>query len=424
MRFELTLTYQFLPASFRGVPFKVVEAETAVGRRTVVHEFVARNTPYPEDMGRATTDFVIEGFIIGDDYLEGKKRLIEALTQEGPGTLIHPSFGTLQVSLVNKARMRENFITSRGRVTFTLAFVEAGDAAQPSTRIDTQQKVVRAADGCYGPMFGDFSNVFSIDGMPSWSVDSIIGEVGQITDVIANIRNSLQFNLAPLSALIRAGNELKANIIDLVAMPNAFATELSVQIRGMVDLFDFNAAQIQIFGNPRGSSRPLTNLLPLSDYGQPSSAFARPTIAPSTPVRAQQALNQEAVFALIARTAVVEAARSSIYIPFESVQEANEVRDQLYDALDTLMLDASDSVYQSLQDLQVAVVRDITTRGANLARLSTLVNPGSVPARVLSYRLYGTGEYADEIVSRNQQPGNLLHPLFMPGATPLEVRLV
>ena len=41
-------------ASFRGVPFEVMADSVPVGRRVQVHEFVQRDTPYAEDLGRAT----------------------------------------------------------------------------------------------------------------------------------------------------------------------------------------------------------------------------------------------------------------------------------------------------------------------------------------------------------------------------------
>lgn len=409
--------------------FEVSSADTSVGRRVVVHEFPLKDLPLPEDMGRKASEFTVEGFLIGDNYLFNMKRLIAALTEAGPGTLIHPSLGTLQVSLVQPARLREQFIERRGMVSFSLTFVEAGEQAQPSTEVDTQQAVEDAADAAYGPIEEDFASGFSVDGAPAWSLDSIVGEINKINDVVSSVRAALRFDLSVLSQLVRAGSMLKANVLGLLATPNALATELSVQFRALVGLFDFSASgtgtgtSATAFGSAGKPSNPMRNLLPLATYGQ-ASTYVRPTIPTNTPVRRQQAANQAAVFALVARSAVVEAVRSSIYLPFASAEESVAVRDMLYDALDTLMLDAPDAVYAALHDLRSAMVRDITARGADLARLSTMTLPASVPAQVLSYNLYGSGAYAAELVERNQAAATVLHPLFMPGGMPLEVRRV
>ena len=418
------------PASFRGVRFEVTSADTAVGRRVVVHEFPLKDLPSPEDMGRKASEFTVEGFLIGDNYLFNMKRLIDALTEAGPGTLIHPSLGTLQVSLVQPARLREQFIERRGMASFSLAFVEAGEQAQPSTVDDPQQAVEDAADDAYGPMEEDFASEFSVDGAPGWSLDSIVGEINKINDVVSSVRAALRFDLSALSQLVRAGSMLKANAMGLLATPNALFTELSGRFRSLVGLFDFSASGTGTgkaaisFGNAGKPSNPMRNLLPLATYGQSGTAFARPTIPTNTPVRRQQAANQAAVFALVARCAVVEAVRSSIYLPFASADAAVAVRDALYDALDALMLDAPDAVYAALHDLRSAMVRDITERGADLAQLSEMTLPASMPALVLSYRLYNSVAYAAELLERNQAAATVLHPLFVPGGYKLEVRRV
>jgi len=399
-----------------------------------VHEFPLKDLPFPEDLGGKASEFVIEGFLIGDEYISDMKRLIAALKTAGPGTLVHPSLGTMQVSLVQPGRLREQFIERRGMVSFSLAFVEAGDVSQPSTDIDTQQAVDDAADAAYGSMGDDFASMFSIDGAPAWSVQSIIDEIGYAASVVSSVRSAIHFDLAALSQLISAGAMFKANVTGLLATPNSLFTELSVQFRALINLFDFSVAQgssispsgslqsLSNFGSPTQPSNPLRKLLPLGQYGQAGTPYARPELPTNTPVRRQQAANQTALCSAVARCAVVEAVRSSIYLPFSSADESTAIRADLYDALDQLMLDATDPVYAALHDLRSAMVQDITARGADLARLSKLTLSASVPAQVLSYRLYGTGAYAPELVARNQVLATVMHPLFLPGGTELEVR--
>lgn len=419
----LTLSQNFEKAKYRGVAFEVAASDTAVGRRVSLKEFPLREFPSTEDLGRKATEFVVKGFIVGEDYIDRMKALMAALMLPGPGTLVHPSLGSLDVVLVEPSRLHEQFIERRGMVTFALKFCESGSPAVRD-EVDTQQVVDDAATACYGKMEDDFASRFSIAGLPAWAIDSITGEISRINDALTSVRRSLQFDLTSLSRLDNMGNLFKSNLIGLLATPNALATELTTLVRGIGGLFDFSAAQEQVFGSQALVTKPLDSLLAMGTYGLAGSIYARPAIPQTTPVRRQQAANQNATFSLVSRAAVVEAVRSSIYVPFASADEALALRDRLSDALDTLMLDASDDVYPDLQALHGAMVRDITTRGAELASLSELTLPASLPAAVLSYRLYGNLDYADEIVARNQQPGTLLHPLFLPGGTPLGVRRV
>jgi prophage DNA circulation protein len=53
---------QLVPASFKGVPFKVDEGGRTGGRRVAPFEFAKSNTPYTEDMGRRIKQFAITGY--------------------------------------------------------------------------------------------------------------------------------------------------------------------------------------------------------------------------------------------------------------------------------------------------------------------------------------------------------------------------
>ncbi len=408
-----------LPGSFRGVPFEVPGGETVVGRLTVHHQYPKRDKGLVEDLGRADSQFIVEGFIIGDDYLKGRNRLILALMEEGPGTLVHPTFGELQVTLVDQARLREQFIERRGMVTFTLRFIEAGPDQQPGAQIDTQMQVDAAADDAYDACHDDFASEFDIDSAPGWSVESITDEIRNAADTISAVRQRLTLNLTALSQLVQAGNQFKASLVGLLAVPNALATQLSALVRGLVGLFDFSAAQQQVFGESTSVRKPISELLSLSGYGA-----TRPTVPTNTPSRRQQAANQAAVATLVARASVIEAVRASTFVPFSSRDEAIALRNDLYDALEELILDAPDPVYRVLLNLRAAMVQDITDRGADLSALSAITLADSTPAVVLSFRLYDSIDYAQEIVDRNQPAATVMHPLFVPGGAPLEVRRV
>ncbi len=51
-------------ASFRGVPFAIVSAESVFGRRQALHEYLYRNTIWVGDLGRGTRKLIVRGFIV------------------------------------------------------------------------------------------------------------------------------------------------------------------------------------------------------------------------------------------------------------------------------------------------------------------------------------------------------------------------
>ena len=89
----------------------------------------------------------------------------------------------------------------------------------------------------------------------------------------------------------------------------------------------------------------------------------------------------------------------------------------MVDGLDTIEPAAGDAVFQGLAELRRAVVTDLTTRGANLPRVRSVILPCVTPALVAAYRIHADAARADEIVSRNR----VRHPGRVPGGVPLEV---
>src|SRR4051812_26581932 len=81
---------KWLQAQFRGARFFVENGVMAGGRRTALHEYPKRNVPYAEDMGKAANKFVVQGYLIGPNYLNDKDALIDALEKDGPGMLRLP----------------------------------------------------------------------------------------------------------------------------------------------------------------------------------------------------------------------------------------------------------------------------------------------------------------------------------------------
>jgi prophage DNA circulation protein len=121
-----------IPASYRGVMFHVETSQRAGGRRTVVHQYPKRNTPYAEDMGREATKWTITGYLIHGDRAIGSvlaqvSRLNTALDADDAGTLIHPWLGTM---LVMCDRWSYSDRRERGGYfEYEMSFVEAGSPA-------------------------------------------------------------------------------------------------------------------------------------------------------------------------------------------------------------------------------------------------------------------------------------------------------
>ncbi len=151
-KFQLNLQ----PASFRGVPFEVVNDRIGAGRRVAVHEYPFRDMPYAEDIGRRARRIPVTGYVIGDDAPAQAQSLLDACEQKGPGILVLPTMGMFQV-LCASSESEERWDEQR-YVEFRIEFVEAGELLYPSSAKDSQDTTASAADNAAGAASQDYSN--------------------------------------------------------------------------------------------------------------------------------------------------------------------------------------------------------------------------------------------------------------------------
>jgi prophage DNA circulation protein len=149
-----------LPASFRGVPFAVIDDRIAVGRRGETHEYPFRDTPFREDLGRRARRVAFTAFLLGDDVSTQASALIDALEQKGSGMLVHPILGTMQMSVDEPAELTEHW--DKGRyVEARLSFVEPGQDIFPLGSADTRAAVQSSALNAAVAIGTDFNNTLN-----------------------------------------------------------------------------------------------------------------------------------------------------------------------------------------------------------------------------------------------------------------------
>ncbi len=386
---------QWQTATFRGVKFRFRSASAVLGRRNVVHSYPGRDDPYVEDMGRKAREFTLEAFVLGTDYMAWRDQLEAACEQSGPGELVHPTRGRMQVA-VQDCRPTES-VDAGGMASYSLSFIEAGGNAFPTVRVDTQAAITVAADAAVAAIRADFANKFSISGMPSFVSVRALASVNSALDTAygATLRGFAQVNVLP--GIYADLSTLKGQAEQWLSLPATLGEKLSAQVEMIGDLF--NAEHAYSAGGAVAESVS----------AQPSNI--------STPAQAQATQNAVAVAQLMQRSGLVVAARAAGAISYASSNDALLVRDSLVDRLDAAAEIASDEVYFALSNLRAVLVRDIGARAANLTRLIQYTPGQTLPAIVLAYKLYGDAERADEIVARNR----VRHAGFVPGGQPLEV---
>jgi prophage DNA circulation protein len=387
---------QLQQGKFRDAEFFTEGADADIGRRNVLHEYPLRDLPYVEDLGRKAREFGLECFVIGADYMAARDRLIAAIEAEGPGTLVHPWLGSMRVS-VRGCRVRES-ASEGGLAIFSVTFVEAGESRSPTATQDTRSVVQARADTAIFTAGEAFEEQYAVAGMPDFLAASSAAVMGDLlTELSALPGAMLPTAAAEFVALLGSASDALTSIVRL---PSALAVQVTSLIGGIAGLYTAPLAAL------RAQRR-------LFDFG--GALAAVPT---TTYIRAQQSVNQAAMVRLVRRTAVIESARAVTAMEFASYNDAVIVRDELAEQLDAHMLEADDQTYPVLQSLRAAVIRDISARGANLARVISYAPGATLPALVVAHRLYGDATRESELVARNR---TIRHPGFIQGGSLIEV---
>jgi len=132
-------------ASFRGIPFFMKSADTQVGRRINTHEFPYRDDAEVEDMGKAARGFSVSAFVIGNDYIEKRDALIEALEKRGSGILVHPYYGIMSAALTEPARISENMSKKGGIAEFSISFIAVSEREFTQVLTNTKENIQKKA---------------------------------------------------------------------------------------------------------------------------------------------------------------------------------------------------------------------------------------------------------------------------------------
>ena len=404
-----------LDCSFRGVIFTVPDSRHEVGRRTARFFFPGQDATSFQDLGEFAGPIRIKGVILGADYVRRGQALAEALRAPGPGTLVHPWLGDVQVVLLEPAAISYALAQQR-MVTFEAVFARV-DVETPAA-LDTLSGLMDAADalkaqaraflrGLLKPLVMALAAVGYVGGFLSrlgtmWI--SLAG--GALTGVVSQTLASL-----PALGALTAGTAYADSVSDqMAAPPEALAQAANPPIPAAV------AAGGDI-ATPAATDPRATATLLLAGVSTIDAASADPAPGPVLAVAAQAQM----VAALLPVASD---------IPFVSAQEARAWRDQVVAGIDLaasraaalVSLDATSAggLWRALLAARGAWMADMNQVIGRLPNVVTLNLPATVPVWLAAQYLVGDQparvlETYHDLIARN----DIRHPAMATG--PLEV---
>lgn len=393
----------YRPGSFRGVRFYLRTSTSTGGRRVVLNEYPLRDEPDTEDLGRKARQFRLVMTVQGPDYMAQRDRLIAALETAGPGTLVHPFRGEMQVVPLDEYSCEES-TQEGGLARISVTFVEAGVAPRPDSEAAQGVRGNLAADAVQADAVAEFEEEFDVLGYASFVAEETIDILQDAAQSILDA-GGITGGAGDLGLLFR---RLSGSFQALILAPGSLAGGLLGMVRSLTS----------------GAGNPLQALkAQLSLFGLSGRVKAVSSSGTLVPARQQLQANQTAIYTLIERAAVTEAVRLAVTKPaaggvdYDNRDQAVDIRDQILDEIDRQQLAASAARYPILAGLAADLVAEMNRTAASLVPLARVTPPVTLPALLLAHQLYGNATLADDVVKRNR----IAHPGFLPGGVELEV---
>jgi prophage DNA circulation protein len=436
----MTATWRdkLLPASFRGISFLIPQASVPVGMKGPLHEFPQRDTPFFEQMGKQAHVHKMTAWVVGDDCLERRDKLIEALQTPGAGELVHPWLGRLQVKVGECDMAHER--TQGGMVTFELTFYPDLPLKSPAARVNSQQQLVTSSNSLLDSSLGRYQSAMG-------QVNQARLGLQQLRTRLSGVYGVIQQHFAPFLSTFTSLSGFAQSLMNSPGSLSSLFTGYFSSFSGM-NFFSGGGSSGSGSGSLSGSSATATSGASSGGYRaalaaatqQSQAVSAIDTLSPlgghDTVLASQATANlvQDALLVQIglivsdmpvtqqpatlnAAPSVEQQALQPLVRP--EVPVADDVlvlRDTLNEAIFTASLKADPDHYQALNHYRQTLVKHLTAVAAAGVRLVDVTPPETLSVLVLAYRRFGDATREAEVVQRNR----IRHPGFVP-AVPIKL---
>lgn len=431
---------QLQPASFRGVEFQVDSIDVQAGDNVVLREYPFQDLPTVFRMGAAKEEIKFSAYVIGDDYTLQRDALRAVLTGSGTvaaaGLLVHPTAGTLQASVTGTFTIKEHPKEMGGMARFDLSFVRSEARRYPVSVPNTSAQASAAAATAKAAAVDDFASQFTLKGAPGWVSDRVVGRITSGLDSSWGLIKSASSGLGDFSnSVIGSYQVLRSGLDTIVSTPREFGSQLGLLFSLPTDL---PLAASAGFQNAFSGLFDMGSILPQTDFTQSVNASSgqpamlglgkASALTIDSPARRQLAQLNGAVDQLVETLAVAAYVDTLANTDLPSYDQVVGMRQAVAAQCTRLLMRASTSAaptslpgsswHDAIADLLTRSLMDLQSRAGDAAQMSTYTPQAWMPIWVVSYKLYGTTEWVDELMALNPQVRN---PVLVPPGKPLRV---
>ena len=404
----------YLDASINGVSFFVTRDEAGFGRKGFVFETAAEDGARYVDLGARATTFTVFGFVIGDDYFEKKRALLDVFARPAPYELVHPHYGAMRVAIQQGQVVRvlhEDLRARMVQIEMPLIRVVDGLIARP----DTEAAVSSAVDRYHE----------TVESQPltlATRAARVREKIDEVSEVLTDVQSRISSKLGQIQQVTDSVDRFRDNVAGLAQAPDQLMAKLRDGVSAVLDLANTVIVRRNPVSNLEDSAERAealtTSIVDLVTFGQNDAPFDEDSVAGREEARNARGLN-----AAVRLASLAEASRQYSKLELFSAKDARVLNDTMVAYFDAALDDASAAgvdgpALSAAVDVRSALSRHLSESQSSLSEVTNYTPLSPTPSIIIAWELYGDPERAEEVARHN----DLVDPNLAPAYVALEVR--
>ncbi|WP_124076174.1 DNA circularization protein [Burkholderia gladioli] len=400
-------------ASFRGVVFDVMRTDDPIERDVARYAYPHVDGEDIVDLGQKARETTLVAIFFGDDYEERLKAFLNAISQTGPGELVHPVFGSMpnmQFLGGHVSHAAENPDACEVELRFA--------ASTPGNQFFTGQVATQRADAA-----AQVADTAQANGVSTFAgaLEALKSAKVGLRRLNA-LRDLMSDTLGPIKNLVTG---FQSTVLDYIDFPRAFASDLIGLVSGVADFRSFDAGLVMsdwsgllgqadsIVKLPGTVAAGSTATIPgtatsVGAAPSPEAATSRASQADPADVAVVSALVSAVVattLASVASAVLANEISEPTLTPDDIESVASDVRDRLQLAIDDArgtveLFDYRDTV-EALKDTALAIQVLAINVIDQLPPIVTRTVDAPCNLTLLAFRWYGDYARSSELMRLN-----------------------
>ncbi len=369
---------QYIPASFKGVPFEALEVTSEHGRRGAEGEFPFGEQTAYADLGRRIRRYTISARFVENNHISASGALIAVCETLGPGLLVHPTRGVVTAACT-KILVKDNPLEAQGETTVEMEFVEANTMASGFSFGSSLIGLVLTP--LVDALRGSFVTKYKPEQAMYLDKPSVLATAG---DAVLQLRNEY--------ARAIAASPTMAQWTTLAAMDDVVTDTRTLLDAGKT--FDnFTKAAVLVSSVSTGQGK--------------YDAFRRVAnwAAKNSALEGSAQVSQNAVYAAVRSLAAAYMARTALEIEVYTLDASLTLYDQVSAVLNQELAEAQVAcdgfLYSAMRSFTIQAEAALLGRAYTLPAVTAYDFGAAVPSVVAAYEIYNDAKRLRDIEASN-----------------------